>query len=90
MSAMDKTKLNQFTKVLNVVMTERSLNITKGGLQGSVSGPTLFIIYIHNTGQHVTDASVYIFSDDTVVYCYAVSLVFDCIQHYSLGLFFYQ
>ena len=56
-------------------------------LQGSVLEPTLFTIYINNVGQNITDASLHLYADDTIVYFYVNTIaqvhlqnVFDTIQ----------
>lgn len=48
--------------------------------QGSVLGPTLFTIYIHDLGVNLKDASVHMYADDTVVYCCASSVSIAFVQ----------
>lgn len=69
--------------------------IRKGVPQGSVLGPLLFTLYINNLGKNMVDADCHFYADDTVVYCFALSLVhaierlqiaFDAIQNTLLQL----
>ena len=57
----------QFT-VLNGVRSDL-LPVTIGIPQGSVLGPTLFNIFTNNLSSMVQSRSLYMFADDTTVYC---------------------
>ena len=61
------TGRSQCVKVGNI--TSIFLDIDKGVLQGSVLGPTLFIIYINKIAS--TLSQVHLNADDTVLYCSA-------------------
>ena len=45
------------------------LNVTCGILQGSVLGPTLFALYTNDPTRAVTSGSIFMYADDTTVYC---------------------
>merc|ERR1711911_554801 len=56
----------QFVKINNECSS--NLKVTSGVPQGSVLGPPLFIFFINNLPNVVTNSSVKIFADDTKVY----------------------
>ena len=56
----------QFVKINNECSS--NLKVTSGVPQGSVLGPTLFIYFINDLPNVVTNSSVKIFADDTKVY----------------------
>ena len=60
------TNRSQFVKINNSVSD--NLNVTSGVPQGSVLGPTLFIYFINDLPNVVTNNNVKIFADDTKVY----------------------
>ena len=43
------------------------VDISSGVLQGSVLGPTLFLVYVNNLPDSVL-SSLYMFADDTKIY----------------------
>jgi len=43
--------------------------------QGSVLGPTLFSLFTNDLISHVKSGSVYMFADDTTIYCINKSTV---------------
>ena len=45
------------------------LNVTCGIPQGSALGPTLFALYTNDLPSAVTSGSVFMYADDTTVYC---------------------
>lgn len=70
-------------------LTSSPLSISKGVPQGSVLGPLLFILYINNLDQNVSNANFHFYADDTVIYCSAstpnqalcqLQLAFDTVQ----------
>jgi hypothetical protein len=50
-------------------------NIKYGIPQGSILGPLLFLLYISDLPQHISNAEVVLFADDTNVGCHCVSLI---------------
>ena len=57
---------NQYVQINNV--DSDPLNITHGVPQGSVLGPKLFIMYINDIGQVLTELKYVLFADDTSLY----------------------
>ena len=61
------TSRSQYT-VLNGQRSSFSL-VTSSVPQGSVLGPTLFGLYTNNLVESVHSATVYMYADDTSIYC---------------------
>ena len=57
----------QFTVVNG--STSEMLRVSFGIPQGSVLGPTLFTLFTKDLSSSVSSGSVYMFADDTTVYC---------------------
>lgn len=51
-----------------------SLSIETGVPQGSILGPLLLTLYINNLGDNLSDASIHLCADDTIIYCSALSI----------------
>ena len=54
--------------VVNSTQSEE-LNVTCGIAQGSVLGPCLFSLYTNDMPEAVTSGNLYLYADDTTVYC---------------------
>ena len=54
--------------VVNSTQSEE-LNVTCGIPQGSVLGPCLFSLYTNDIPEAVTSGNLYLYADDTTVYC---------------------
>ena len=53
---------------LSVLMVkDHSLLIKQGVPQGSVLGPTLFLLFVNDIPLHLTDSTVDIYADDTTI-----------------------
>ena len=50
-------------------MRSSSLSVNKGVPQGSISGPTLFTLYINNIFFPTEHCNVHYYADDTILYC---------------------
>ena len=57
----------QFVYAHDVMSNEAVLNI--GVPQGSVLGPTLFMLYVNDISQFVSLSTCNLYADDTVIYC---------------------
>ena len=57
----------EFT-VLNNVASQQ-LHVTMGIPQGSVLGPTLFTLFTNDLPNSVTSGALYMYADDTIIYC---------------------
>uniref|UniRef100_A0A8C5N2E5 Reverse transcriptase domain-containing protein n=1 Tax=Gouania willdenowi TaxID=441366 RepID=A0A8C5N2E5_GOUWI len=71
------------------------VTVHKGVPQGSVLGPLLFILYINNVEENVSDANMHFYADDTIIYCFGSSLeqavnslqkAFVSVQHSLINL----
>lgn len=45
----------------------------QGGATGLYIRPLLFIMYINDVGQNVSDANMHFYADDTIIYCFGSS-----------------
>ena len=61
------SKRKEYT-VVNGELSSQA-NVTSGVPQGSVVGPTLFALYTGNLPEAVSSASLYMYADDTTIYC---------------------
>ena len=62
----------QFVYAHGVLSNEAVLNI--GVPQGSVLGPTLFMLYVNDISQYVSLSTCNLYADDTVIYCSGTDL----------------
>ena len=66
------SKRKQYT-VVNGELSDQA-NVTSGVPQGSVLGPTLFALYTGDLPEAVSSASLYMYADDTTIYCIGESV----------------
>ena len=66
------SKRKQYT-VVNGELSDQAY-VTSGVPQGSVLGPTLFALYTGDLPEAVSSASLYMYADDTTIYCIGESV----------------
>ena len=66
------SKRKQYT-VVNRELSSQA-NVSTGVPQGSVLGPTLFALYTGDLPEAVNSASLYMYADDTTMYCIGESV----------------
>jgi len=66
------SKRKQYT-VVNGELSDQAY-VTSGVPQGSVLGPTLFALYTSDLPEAVSSASLYMYADDTTIYCIGASV----------------
>ena len=66
------SKRKQYT-VVNGELSSQA-DVTTGVPQGSVLGPTLFALYTGDLPEAVSSASLYMYADDTTIYCIGESV----------------
>ena len=66
------SKRKQYT-VVNGELSDQAY-VTSGVPQGSVLGPTLFALYTSDLPEAVSSASLYMYADDTTIYCIGESV----------------
>ena len=64
------TKRKQCTVANNITSSYR--NITYGVPQGSVLGLLLFLIYVNDISNVITNSKISLYADDTVIYIYHI------------------
>lgn len=66
------SKRKQYT-IVNGELSDQAY-VTSGVPQGSVLGPTLFALYTSDLPEAVSSASLYMYADDTTIYCIGESV----------------